>query len=152
MDTQLIEIVGRNRLVNELLRSGLEVAVPARDRGVDLIAYADLHSTVSNFIARPIQMKAATGSYFSIDRKYERLRDLILAFVWNLDDSSGGVTYAMSYPEAVEIGDALGWTQTVSWMENNTYTTTRPSRELKALLERYRMNAKGWWTMVTGLP
>ena len=39
MDTQMIEIMGRNRLIDELLRAGLEVALPLRDRGIDLIAY-----------------------------------------------------------------------------------------------------------------
>ena len=39
VDSQLIEIIGRNRLINELLRGGLEVATPLRDRGIDLIAY-----------------------------------------------------------------------------------------------------------------
>jgi hypothetical protein len=42
MDTQLTELIGRNWLVNELLRAGLEVATPLRDRGIDLIAYFDL--------------------------------------------------------------------------------------------------------------
>jgi hypothetical protein len=43
-DTQVIELIGRNRLGSEILRDGLEVAVPARDRGIDLIAYSDLLS------------------------------------------------------------------------------------------------------------
>ncbi|MFM9965462.1 MAG: hypothetical protein ACKV2Q_30110 [Planctomycetaceae bacterium] len=42
LDTQVVELLGRQRLMGELLRDGLEVAVPARDRGVDLIAFADL--------------------------------------------------------------------------------------------------------------
>ncbi len=42
LDTQVIELLGRQRLIAELLRDGLEVALPVRDRGVDLVAYADL--------------------------------------------------------------------------------------------------------------
>ena len=41
MDSQQIELLGRHRLVEELLRAGLEVALPLRDHGVDLIAYRD---------------------------------------------------------------------------------------------------------------
>src|SRR5205085_571466 len=59
-DGQIVELRGRNWLVGELLRAGLEVARPERDRGIDLIAYADLDAT-GRFVARPIQMKAATG-------------------------------------------------------------------------------------------
>ena len=41
LDTQQIELLGRNRLVNEIIRANLEVTVPIRDRGIDMIAYAD---------------------------------------------------------------------------------------------------------------
>ncbi|MHB2036215.1 MAG: hypothetical protein ACYCPW_05680 [Nitrososphaerales archaeon] len=41
MDTQLVELAGRNWLTSELLKAGLEVARPERDRGIDLIAYVD---------------------------------------------------------------------------------------------------------------
>lgn len=49
-----IEILGRNRLVDELLVAGLEVALPLRDRGIDLIAYVDLAAVASRFAAVPI--------------------------------------------------------------------------------------------------
>ncbi len=58
VDTQTIEIVGRQRLSGELLAAGLEVAMPLRDRGIDLIAYADLDRQVKRFTAKPIQMKS----------------------------------------------------------------------------------------------
>lgn len=86
MDTQLTELIGRNKLVDELLRAGLEVAVPERDRGIDLIAYVDLKSQATSFIACPIQIKAASAKHFSINRKYAKVRDLILAFVWHVHD------------------------------------------------------------------
>lgn len=36
-----MELIGRILLVGELLRDGLEVALPERDRGIDLIAYVE---------------------------------------------------------------------------------------------------------------
>lgn len=110
LDTQVVELLGRQRLIAELLRDGLEVALPGRDRGVDLIAYADLGHQVERFAARPIQMKASTTSAFSVFGKYERLADLILAYVWHLDDPAAAVTYAMTYPQAVSLAEAQGWT------------------------------------------
>ena len=59
MDKQVTELVGRSKLVAELLRSGIEVAIPERDRGIDLIAYLDLDLRAAHFVARPIQMKAS---------------------------------------------------------------------------------------------
>jgi hypothetical protein len=84
MDSQVVELLGRNHLVGELLRAGLEVSLPLRDRGIDLIAYADLDERVKSFVARPIQMKASSSSSFSIDAKYAKFPELILAHVWHL--------------------------------------------------------------------
>lgn len=116
LDSQIVELLGRQRLIAELLTDGLEVAVPARDRGVDLIAYADLSKQVSRFASRPIQMKASTTSGFVIDTKFERITDLIIAYVWHLDDPRLAVTYALPYPEAVKVAEAMGWTKTPSWL------------------------------------
>jgi len=85
MDTQTIELVGQHRLASELLLAGLEVAFPARDRGVDLIAYAEVGRGLGGFVARPIQMKVASRRSFGIWKKYEKIHGLILAFVWHLD-------------------------------------------------------------------
>lgn len=79
-DRQKIEILGRNRLINELLLAGLEVATPTRDRGVDLIAYLDVDDAIDRFVAFPIQMKVSSHSRFGVDRKYDRFPNLILAY------------------------------------------------------------------------
>ncbi|HLV97679.1 MAG TPA: hypothetical protein VKT82_03285 [Ktedonobacterales bacterium] len=151
MDTQVIEILGRNRLVNELLQAGLEVARPERDRGIDLFAYADLSPTVQSFIARPIQMKAASGQGFSLATKYRRLPDLILAYVWHLATPAQAITYALTYDEALAIAEALPWTKTESWAQGQ-YATSHPSQQLLTLLEPYAMTPARWWTKVTSLP
>jgi hypothetical protein len=85
------------------LRDGLDVAVPARDRGIDLIAYFDLSSNVKEFVARPIQMKASSEESFSIDRKYKRVANLIIAYVWHVHDPNATVTYALTYEEALAV-------------------------------------------------
>ena len=36
-DPQFVEILGRHYLITELMRAGIEVAEPVRDRGVDLV-------------------------------------------------------------------------------------------------------------------
>ncbi len=148
LDTQVIELIGRNRLGSELLRAGLEVAVPARDRGVDLIAYADLSSNVERFIARPIQMKAASKRSFSLFKKYERLADLIIAYIWFIEEPENTVTYALTYNEALVLATEVGWTKTKSW-EREGYSTTSPSVDICKLLEPHRMTPQKWWAKVT---
>ena len=148
MESQIVELLGRNRLTDEILRASLEVAVPMRDRGIDLIAYADLDSKVESFVARPIQMKAASKRIFGLDRKYRKFPDLLIAYVWNLADEDEAETFALSYGEALIVADEMGWTKTASW-RRGSYVNTRPGKNLRSLLERYRMTSERWWSRVT---
>src|ERR1700681_4201880 len=117
LDTQLVELAGRSWLASELLRSGIEVARPERDRGVDLIAYVDRDARVGNFVACPIQMKAATNAVFSLDPKYAGFPGLVLAYVWNVGNPSYTKCYALTYAEALTVGRKMGWTRTASWLK-----------------------------------
>ncbi len=152
IDTQVIELLGRQRLVSELLRAGLEVALPMRDRGVDLIVYADLKKSVDRFVARPIQMKAASNSSFGIWQKFEKIQGLILAYVWHVGELSQTVTHALTYEEAFKVAEAMNWTTTPSWIEKGGYGTTNPNEKLLNLLGPHRMTPELWWSKITGLP
>jgi hypothetical protein len=149
IDSQVIEVLGRNRLVDEILRAGLEVALPVRDRGIDLIAYADIDSRINSFVGCPVQMKAASTRAFSIDAKYARIPSLLIAYIWHVNDPRKEVTYAMTYADALQVAAAMGWTETASW-HTGKYTTTQPSARLQALLEPHRMSAEKWWKKVVG--
>lgn len=152
-DTQLVELAGRNWLASELMRAGIEVARPERDRGIDLIAYVDLDDRVGDFTACPIQMKAATDQVFSLDPKYAKFPGLILAYVWHLADSSKTKCYALTYDEALRVAQRMEWTETDSWLRGGSkgkpgYSTTRPSKRLQALLAPYEMDSSKWWQKV----
>jgi len=149
-DKQVIEILGRNRLVDELLRAGLEVALPLRDRGVDLIAYADRGDGVAAFSAKPIQMKAASCESFSIDLKYKKFSDMILAFVWSVSTGEPR-TYALTYEEAFGVAEQMGFTKTPSW-EAGRYSCSSISSGLRSLLEAHKMTPDKWWQKITGNP
>jgi hypothetical protein len=146
-DSQVVELLGRHHLMNELLRAGLEVAVPARDRGIDMIAYADLSRQVQRFAARPIQMKASSGSAFGINRKYTKIADLLIAHVWHVESPTQTVTFAMTYNEVLRIADEMRWTRTPSWAKG-AYSTRNPSKRLREHLEPFRINPERWWSKV----
>jgi hypothetical protein len=150
MDTQQVEILGRNRLINELIAADLEVALPLRDRGVDLIAYADLGSQTAVFTGCPIQMKASSAQYFGVHRKYEKFANITLAYVWNLAQPEHAVTYALTFGEAYEIAESMGWTKTHSW-EDGGYSTSNPSQKLVERLEPYRMSPQKWREKILAL-
>jgi hypothetical protein len=146
-DTQIVELLGRHQLIKELLRAELEVAVPMRDRGIDLIAYADLGDRIKNFSARPIQLKAALSAAFSVDRKYAQFPNLIIAYVWYLEDPVRTVTYALTQDEAVGVAQAAGYTKTESW-NRGTYVNTRPGRQMQEMLKPFKMTPEKWWEKV----
>ena len=143
-DTQVVELLGRQRLIGELLTDELEVAIPMRDRGVDLIVYADLSRQVTRFVSRPIQMRASTAAAFGVNQKYGCIADLILAHVWRLADPSRATTFGLRYSEAVRVADEMGWTRTRSWIDGRAYGTSRPSSRFLELLEPNRMTRGRW--------
>jgi hypothetical protein len=148
-DPQLVELRGRNHLTNELLRAGIEVALPLRDRGVDLVAYLDSDLELGRFVGRPVQLKAATDAAFNVEEKYRRFPELILAYVWHLGDPHRTVVYAMSYAETLAIARAYGWDRKPSWRTHKGWSVSRPSQHLRDLLDqRYRMDPARWKHLV----
>lgn len=144
MDDQLLEMFGKHRLTESLLNADLEVAFPARDRGIDLIAYSDVNAQLGHFVGLPIQMKAASKACFSIDRKYFRFPDLLIAFVWNVSEAGNTKIYALSQREAVQIAAEMKYTATDSWNKKGSYVVTRPSPRLVEMLAPYEVNNARW--------
>ena len=144
LDSQIVELLGRQLLVEQLVRAGIEVAEPVRDRGIDLIAYVDKGDGLKVFEAKPVQMKASSDRAWGIDRKYAHFPGLILAYVWNVADPVNIVVYAMTYPEALSIAEAMGYAKTSSWRDGGAYSSSSPSAPLVELLEAHRMTSERW--------
>lgn len=149
-DAKLVELAGCNWLASQLQSAGIEVARPERDRGVDLIAYIDRDHRVPKFIACPIQMKAATKEVFSINAKYASFPGLLLVYVWNLGDSTATKSYALTDEEALAVAAEMGWSETDSRRIHGSYSTTQPSKRLRALLARFEMKADNWFSRISG--
>jgi hypothetical protein len=144
MDDQLLELCGRHRLTESLLGAGLEVAFPARDRGVDLIAYADIDRRLEKFAAVPIQMKAASEACFSIDRKYSKFHDMLIAYVWNVSEPANTRIYVLTQQEAVDIATEMKYTDTDSWINKGLYVVTHPSHRLVEKLRSHEVSRGRW--------
>ena len=84
-DKQIVEIEGVNWLIVELMKAGIEVARPIRDRGVDLVVYNERKN--DELFAKVIQVKASSEESFSIDQKYEKTKGLLIVYIWNLESN-----------------------------------------------------------------
>lgn len=142
-DSQLTELAGRFALISQLTKDGLEVALPIRDRGVDLIVYADLDEQGTQFIACPIQLKVTTGRRFELDSKYAKIANLLLVYVWDVQEAAQSRTYALTYEEALEIFTRRGYTKTASWKKGR-YSVPSPGPELMNLMKPFLMEPEGW--------
>ncbi|HEY2389961.1 MAG TPA: hypothetical protein VGK22_02205 [Candidatus Angelobacter sp.] len=151
IDSQLVELAGRNWLMSQLLQAGLEVAKPERDRGIDLVVYLDLDKTVGDFVACPIQIKSARERSFGLDPKYKRFPRLLLVQIWHVEESHKTEAFAMTYVEALGVARKMGWTKTASWKTGaNTgkrgyyVSTVNDDSRLWGLLEPFKMSPKKW--------
>ena len=142
LDSQQVEILGRNLIKASLIEAGIEVATPERDNGIDLIAYR--WSQDGLFTAHPIQIKAASSLSFGMDQKYAKIPQLIMVFVMNCRSASESTIYAMTYGQMVQVGDAMAWTKTASWTERDGYSTRHPSPKLLGLLTPHRVEPAKW--------
>src|SRR5262249_31860814 len=88
-------------------------------------------------------MKAASKEYFGVFWKYARIADLLIVYIWYVDNLEKTEIYALTYPEALAIATKLGWTKTASWKKDG-YNTTAPSSQLHEMLRPYRMHRGDW--------
>jgi hypothetical protein len=139
VDSQQVEVLGRAALTAALTADGVEVARAERDAGIDMVAF-----TINPWQMVPIQMKAASGAAFGIDRKYEQVDRLVMVYVWNAQSLGTAEFYAMTWAEAVTLGDGLGWTKTDSWTKGGKYVTTNPSARVRAAVLPYRVVPGRW--------
>jgi len=152
LDSQVTELLGRSRLIDQMLRAGVEVAIPMRDRGVDLIAYVDKEASNTPFVSVPIQMKVATKECFSLDRKYEVFPGLLIVYVWHISKEPDlQKTYALTYAQAHVVAGEMGWLETPTWKAKGSYANTQPGAKLKSLLEPYAMSSANWKGCIASL-
>jgi hypothetical protein len=136
----------KHELIASLLRAKLEVAIPIRDRGIDVLAYVDQEPRSTYLKSIAIQMKSAVGGCFSIESKYEKFSNLILAYVWHATEPTQTTVFAVKYSEALAIASEVGYTRTPSWAAG-CYVTTRPSARLRGLLEPFRATEARWLSL-----
>ncbi len=150
------ELMGRHRLVEALIHENIEVAMPLRDKGVDLIAYmsatpesAAPSGAMGRFVAVPIQMKSASEERFSVHKKYEGIAGLLLVYVWHVDNPVKLAFYAMTYKQSLDVAESRGMTKTNSWTKpSGKYSATSISEPLRQELKPFLVGNTRTWRKV----
>ncbi len=130
----LIGKAGEALVAAELLRQGIDVAYPAYDGGVDLLAYRehDFDCVV------PIQVKARSETCYNFQRSWFDIDRLVLVQVWYT--ASTPEFYVFSSLEQVE--EVLSeHAATDSWKRQGGYSVTQPCHED---LKRMRPHRNRW--------
>ena len=123
----LIGKAGEMLVAAELMRRGVEVAHPASDVGVDLIAYrlSEGHAVPAKIV--PIQVKAFSKTGYIFHRRwFERAPGVVLVSVWLTADVPE--FYVVDSLACVE--NALGGhAKTLSWKERGVWSSTDTPRD-----------------------
>lgn len=134
---------GEMLVAAELMRRGIEIAHPASDVGVDLLAYrleAGVR-TARRFI--PIQVKAFSGNgYRFLKTWFDRAPDLALVLVNNL----AATPQCFVFGGLADIEDAIGnHALTSSWIDRGVWSAT----ELSGADARLLISHRDRWERIT---
>jgi hypothetical protein len=151
-DAQTIALLGRDRVIEQLHRAGLEVALPRRDHGIDVIAYVDKEEA---FQALPIQVKSSAGFRWVVNQKYGSFAEIVIAFALHLADEEKAVVYVLPHTENRAIAERLGLTQrAATWLrpkraaQGGYIWIDRPTPDLMAELKPHRASSDLWRSLV----
>ena len=133
----LIGKAGEMLVAAKLMRRGIEVAHPASDVGVDLLAYrlAPKETVASRFV--PIQVKARSETGYNFQRQwFTRVPGVVLVHVWHVQATPE--FYVFDSLSRVE--EALGpiHSTSPSWQAAGGYSITVAGGEASKRMQQHR--------------
>ena len=147
----LIGKAGEMLVAAELMRRGVEVAYPASDVGVDLLAFRlGKKQTVPNRIV-PIQVKARSEYGYAFQKSwFSRVPGVVLVWVWHVRYELETSPEFFVFQDIGQVESALGdHVETHSWRELGGYSTTKPTN---VHIERMRSHQNKWDRILSQLP
>lgn len=129
---------GEALVAAELLRRHIDVAYPAHDGGIDLLAYRghNLKRVV------PIQVKARTSTCYEFQKDWFRIEGLVLVQVWYVTQTPEFYIFGGLEDVVGALGPQHAATQ--SWVNKGNYNVTTPSAEHVQRMQAH----KGRWDRI----
>ncbi len=121
----------------ELMRRGIEVAHPASDRGVDLLAYrlTQKETVPGKFV--PVQVKSRSGTGFNFQKGwFDKVPGLVLVHVWNIQ----ACPEFYIFDSVARVEEALGptYASSPSWENAHVYTVTTVTDDILKRMKRHK--------------
>lgn len=126
----------------ELLKRQIDIAYPAYDGGVDLLAFIE-HKFAT---VVPIQVKSGSERSFAFEKSWFRIPNIVLVHVWHVTTTPEIYIFG----SIKEIETALGrqHAKSRSWRVRGRYSITRPSEENLRRMQPFRNK---WETIIERL-
>jgi hypothetical protein len=134
-EAALVGKAGEALVAAELLRQHIDIAYPAHEAGVDLLAYRE--HQFGRVV--PIQVKARTTTCFEFQKDWFRVEGLVLVQVWHVTT----IPEFYIFGGLGDVEEVLGaiHTATESWVTKGGYNVTYPN---KAHIERMQVHRNRW--------
>jgi len=133
--SQRTELINTHRAVESILEAGLDVAMPLKDDGIDLVCYVSKGDGPWTSVA--IQVK----SRFGVDKKYLSRPGLVMCYVCSPND-----IYVLTHERAMEIAQARGYLNPArkSWRTLNGYSVPTVGKSLSTDLVPFAATPERW--------
>jgi hypothetical protein len=132
---------GKSFLMEQLHMFGVRVEEPARRNGVDFFVRSRQAPDVP---ACPVVFKSSSGERVHIRRQDEKVRHLLLAFVWHALEENREI-YAVPFSELLQKFRERPYTRSHSYIDLNAYSVPSPDDELRIFMENHRITSGEQW-------
>jgi hypothetical protein len=99
MESEMQQLLGRSRVMDELLEDGVNVAVTVGVGEIDMFAYVDSRTAACRIVSVPIKIASFCSDALSSNLEASRASGLLIALVWGASDPDQVRTFAFTPAE-----------------------------------------------------
>jgi hypothetical protein len=142
MDSEMLELVGRARLMDEMMEDGVNVALPMGACEMDMLAYVNSRTGPCRIVSVPINVASFCSDALSSNLEAARVSGLLIALVWGIGNPEDVRTFALTPAEltVVKMIEIIG--------RANACT---PEVVLRNALEPFAMSPGKWRKKITAI-
>ena len=141
----MLDLVGRARLMDELLEEGVNVVLPTGASEIDMLAYVDSRTAACTIVSVPIKVTSFCSDALSSNLEAARASGILIMLVWGVSNPEHVRTFAFTPAEltVMKMIGIIGRTGAAGSGEPADQRRT-PEAVLQNALERFAMSPGKW--------